>query len=205
MNDDITEDVIEVAREAREEGNNEKAGRYYALDAFEGLVMKEGGRAWVAAGVQSLLRSAICYRIAPNAEACETRCHQGIAIVEDADELVYDENPLHGLADEIIGDFRLIGGFGGHREAYERARETYVAYEAAQSDTWNTIQWQSEDEFQFSLGPFLQVAWAVGHEFENSGEIRNSSLLARIDAKADLFEDLLVDLKEDGVWASSEG
>jgi hypothetical protein len=204
MSDDITK--IEAAKEARVEGNNERAGRYYALAAFERLVMTDGShRAWLAAGAQALLRSAICYRIAPNAEACETRCHQGMAIIQDADELVYDEKPLHGLRDEIIGDFRLIGELGGHREAYETARETYAAHEAAQSDTWNTIRWQSEDEFQLSLSPFLHVAWAVGHEFENPSRIRNSSLLARIDAKADLFEDFLFEVEEKGVWTWSEG
>jgi len=204
MTRDSPMDLTTTADEAREEGNNKTAGRYYALDAFESLVMKEGEQAWIIAGIQSLLKSAICYRISPDIEACKIRCYQGIAIVEDTDELLYDEKPLHGLSNEIIGDFRLIGGLGGHREAYDIARQTYAAHEAVQSETWNTIQWQSEDEFQLSLGPFLQVAWAVGHEFENPGEIRNSSLIARINAKIDQFESLLSDLEENGEWTWSE-
>lgn len=40
---------------------------------------------------------------------------------------------------------------------------------------------------------------------ENPSRIRNSSLLARIDAKADLFEDFLFEVEEKGVWTWSEG
>lgn len=189
------QEYVELAKEYRKDGENEEAGRYYTLCAYEILGRSELTRRHdIMGGIQNMMEAAICYRLAGRSTLMRNRCRQGIAIVEDADERVYTEEPLHGAAQELIGDFKLVGRADEYQEAYNRAKEVYEPHEA------DSIQWQTEDEFELGWGPFVTVARAVGHEFEEYGLIRTFSLRARITYKQDHFPKLLEELDERGVW-----
>ena len=195
MSSEIYYEYHDTAKDNRLNGDNVAAGRYYALAAYEALGVSELTRNHdLVFGIVCLMKSGICYRLAGDNRACANRCRQAILVLEDAAARLYDAEPLEGITHELIGDCMLIGDFGDYTAEYETARACYDGYESA------SIRWQTQDEFSIGIIPFMHVADTVSHEFDNYGQVRTTSLRARIDAKMTHFERLLDELDKNECW-----
>jgi GGDEF domain-containing protein len=193
------------AERFRKKGKNSKAGRCYALRSFEKLIESEfEPRYRVLGSVIDLIRSAICYRLGGENEACKARSYQGVSIIQDANEIIYrnenEERLLQAVMMEITGDFYVISGIGSYEDEYKSAHKIYDDFQSKTSDNWNIIDQAMRDEFEVSIGVFFNVAEAVGHQFDNAEDIRTHSLTARTSAKLDKYSELLEELEKEGRW-----
>lgn len=185
----------QAAETLRKDGDHERAGTTFSLAAYELLAGSElGNRDELLTAVTTLTEAAICYRLGGHDERCEIRCRQGESVVDELDAVLYEKAPLEALAHELRGDFRLICGRDGHRKHHRRARAIYAEYED-ESDYW-----QSTDEFELSLSPFLKAADAVNHEYDHYQPLDELSLLSRLFEKKYHFEEILAALEKREAW-----
>ena len=212
-------ECVEAAREFRRSGDLILAGGYYTASSHARFA-----RSWrfirddplenispgeIGYGVESLLAAALCYRLAGGMERCRTRCEQGIRFIEDANENEpgWHEGGTHaraGLAHELIGDFRLYGDLGNHEEEYATARREYETVRAEYPAESPEIAWQAETEFAPTVSILIELARSTdyGLDEETATQIRDVSLIDRIEYKRDHYEAIIEEVLADGNWES---
>lgn len=218
---DRSHEFSDAARESRAEGNLEEAAGYYCASAYAEFSRmwrlpganpersEPDGLSHVAAGrgVERLLLAALCYRLAGELDRCRNRCRQGELVVtdllnHDPSWQAAENHAPAGLANELIGDFRLFGDLGGHETAYDTAREHY---EQVDHPKWpDERHWQDESEFTSAIAVLVELADSAGYGIseETIAQIRDYSLLDRIDFKRDHYERIVEAVLKDGNWES---
>jgi hypothetical protein len=177
---------------AREEFT--KAGDYYTFSAYSAIGSSEFEATMnLGGGITGLLTAAICYRLAGEENRSKNRCEQGVLIVEDLQEFVFEHDVQIGLTYELTGDFQVIGELGGYEESYDTAREHYV-------DCENPFGWMGEPEFELPAVFFLRLANSTEYPIDDrtASEIRNTSLTRRVDYKSEHLPDVVRQVVEDG-------
>ncbi|MEY7849043.1 hypothetical protein AB7C87_07535 [Natrarchaeobius sp. A-rgal3] len=200
----------EYARELRQEGDLSLAGEHYTSSAYgylmrfrkvdrnepEALAPPMFGKF-----ATNLFLGALCHRIAGDLERSNNQCKVAIFLIKD----IRDHVPRFsgrsgipmGLCHELIGDFRLLGGFDSHDIPYQEAKQVY-------SRTDNDRQWSAEPEFEIQMMLFIDLAESVGFDFseEEKEEIQYLSLEKRIQYKRNNFSLIIDQVIEAGNWKS---
>jgi hypothetical protein len=185
----------EIANDYRRDGAFKDAGIHYTAEAYDRLSDSQSERGWKhISGIVNLLQAGICFRLSNERELCQNRCQQAELVINDARKRLYDGKPLIGLSHELVGDCYLIGDYGDYEKEYESAKQVYSEYEN------ESIEWQTEDEFELGIAPFVRVIQGVDHEVKNYGRVRTTSLMARIDYKITHFPELLASLESKSEW-----
>lgn len=184
----------QVALTHVEEENWEKAGDYFTLDCYESL--GESGfadRQLIANGLTSLLWACLSFRLSGDQQRWENHCKQGILIVNDLRETFFTDDIQKGLAHEVAGDFRTIGGLDGYDECYEKAMEYYTDYEYPTG-------WMGEPEFVLIGRVFVRIAWSAEFDIDDQtvNQIVNQSLIKRIKYKRAYFTDIMKQILQKG-------
>lgn len=222
-------EYAEAAREFRRSGDLILAGGYYTAssharfarswsfltDDLKNDPREEISPSEIGYGVESLLAAALCYRLAGEMDRCRTRCEQGIRLIDDINEnepgwfegMGLDEgksNARSGLAHELIGDFRLYGDLGGHEEEYATARREYETVRAEYPVEAPETVWQAEPEFAPTVSILIELARSTdyGLDEETATQIRDRSLVDRIEYKSDHYEAIIEEVLADGNWES---
>lgn len=144
-------------------------------------------------GITGLLTAGVCYRLAGEEKRSKNRCEQGVLIVEDLRDFVFEHDVQIGLTYELTGDFRVVGELGGYEESYDTAREYYV-------DCENPFGWMGEPEFELPAIFFFRLASSIDYPIDDrtASEIRNTSLTRRVDYKSEHLPDVVRQVVEDG-------
>lgn len=205
------------ARSLHAERRYEEAANHYAAAANEMLGASRelpGDAGYVdqlnpdklGRGLEQLLRAGICFRLSDHRLRAERKCKEGILVVRDIaeNEPVFESPARQGLAQEVIGDFRLVGGLEGYDEEYVTASELYATYEEGEHEQ---VQWQSEPEFEYNISLFLELADVVGYPVseDTAHDIRVRSLSERIQFKRQAAPDVLEQLLTAKDWVLSNG
>lgn len=171
-----------------------KAGDYYTFSAYSAIGSSEfEATINLGGGITGLLTASICYRLAGKKDRSKNRCKQGILILEDLRDFVFKHDVQIGLTHELAGDFQAIGGLNGYEKSYDTAREYYV-------DCENPFGWMGEAEFELPAIFFLRLAASIDYPLDDqtASEIRNTSLVKRIDYKRENFHAVVQQVIEDG-------
>jgi hypothetical protein len=167
-------------------------------------------KGWVGRGLQYLVTSALCYRVAGRTDRAGNRGTEASAVATDF-QTVLDHPVQQACLQEIHGDARLAGGLEGVTDAYSRAAE---AYRGAADAVEDTQYWGTTPLFQAALAPLQQVArstangeivisWSDFHgpDPESPGQF----LAHRATLKRQRFPTLLDAVIEDGYLAAPRG
>lgn len=205
-----------VAQEQRNKGAFDDAGRYYTAAAHgwfmrfrslpedlpDSYSVPASSPKYLGRGVQDILASALCFRLADAPDRCQNRCEQGLLFVNDLldhQELVQesDEQPRIGLLHEMVGDLRLFGDLEGHDDAYRTAQEYYEGVSSQRG-------WQSEPEFDSQIRTLVELAKSADYGLEKGTErkILHESLTARIEYKREHYPTIIQEVLTDGTWHS---
>jgi hypothetical protein len=206
----------ELAQEFREEEHLEDAGNYYTAAGYGRLcqnwpIPEDVGSMdlpdgtsprSVGLGIQYLLAGALCYRLSDNLDRCENRCEQGTLFIKDileSDPIWQEKNSMArcGLGYEMIGDLRLYGDLGGYGDAYETAEDYYLRATPEQG-------WQGETEFTAIMSILIEFTNSVDFELssEKEAQIRDLSLVERIQYKQENYHAIIESVISDGNWTS---
>lgn len=183
----MTQNYRELGNRAREclsERAYAKAGDCYSFAAYWALGQSEyTATMTLGSSLYWYLAASLCYRLADDIERAQNRCRQGILVVEDLREYVWEERVRIGLTYELEGDFRVLGNLGASDQVYENARERYVTCENTIGE--NVIGWMGEPEFELPMLLFLRAAAASDYDidFETAAQLRDFSLIDRIEYK----------------------
>jgi hypothetical protein len=114
------------------------------------------------------------------------------------------KNFRSGLAHELIGDFRLYGDLGDHEEQYGIARQEYETVRAEYPAETPEIVWQAEPEFAPTMSILIELARSTNYGLneETATQIRDRSLVDRIEYKRDHYEAITDEVLADGNWES---
>jgi len=111
-------------------------------------------RGWVGIGVQYLVTSAICHRVAGRSDRATSRGTGAAAVAADLRTAL--EHPAQrACLQELIGDSRLAGGLDGGTEAYREAAEAYCEAAASIDDPQH---WSTTPLFEAAAAPLQQAA-----------------------------------------------
>ena len=147
----------------------------------------------------------LCYRFDGSDDRADQVAQQGVLLVRDFREHVprfrqpTPDAPI-GYCHELEGDLQLLGGRGGHRDAYEAALERYEAVD-------NPRQWSCEPEFHTLATTLVDLADAAGEPLdeETTAQLRDLSLTGRVEYKLSNFVDIIEAAVETGrIVPSSE-
>ena len=190
----------EHARQLRREGRFDEAATYYAA-AAHGWFMRfrpinsDSPPAFslthLGYGVQDLSVAVLCCRLCGETKQAEYYCQIGVHVLKLLRD--YDPNfqnpslaPEQGLFEETLGDFRLLGNFGGHNEHYDSAMSHYRKVD-------NPRNWQAESEFHSIIQTVLELADSVDYNI-NDGKrrrIEHESLVERLEFKRKHYPQIL--------------
>lgn len=200
----------EYAQSRRSDGDLASAGDFYVaagrgeLMRFRRLPSEKESvpsidHAGFGIGMRNLLAGALCYRILGDDQRARRHAEQACSIASDCVEAgVFQYEPRDGLCHEIRGDFMLVAGIEGYREAYEGA---IPYYEDVDSD----LGWQMEDGFFEFTAVVEELASSVGHELptdEITALVVEDSLTARIAVKRSHLPEILDAVLDAGSWDS---
>jgi len=139
----------------------EDAGDAYTRAAWRVLADPRPGQSpfdadekgWVGDGLASLVRSAVCYRVAGRPERATRRGVEGVAVARDLQSAL--DHPLQrACLDEVVADCKTAGGLDGGAAAYDAATDAYR--EAADPET-DPQYWGTTPLFE-AAAPLQQVA-----------------------------------------------
>lgn len=111
-------------------------------------------RGYSGVGVQYLLTSAICYRVAGRHSRATHRGLEGIAVARDL-RTALSQPVQRACLDELVADCRVAGGFDGVAAAYEAAVD---AYRAAGDSIESSQTVATTPLFEAAATPIKQVA-----------------------------------------------
>jgi len=140
----------------------ESAGDAYSRAAWSVLTEPRVGqspfvddeRGYVGVGVQYLISSAICYRVAGCERRATHRSTESIAVARDIQHTL-SQPVQQACLDELIADCRVVGGFDGVGGAYEAAVD---AYRAAGDSVESSQTVATTPLFEAAAAPIKQVA-----------------------------------------------
>jgi hypothetical protein len=167
-------------------------------------------KGWVGDGLASLVRSAVCYRVAGRPERATHRGVEGVAVARDL-QSVLDHPIQRACLDEFVADCKTAGGLDGGREAYETAADAYR--EAAGPDT-DPQYWGTTPLFDAAAGPLQQVARTTANgeiavpweDLHGADPARPGDFLAhRASVKRQRFGELVERVAGEGVLAAPRG
>lgn len=101
-----------------------QAGDYYTMGAYQALAngaVDPGNDHQIGAGLDRLLRAALCYRRAGRPGRCHNRAEQGVLIARDLRQHVATGPRRSAVLGEFVADFHGIGSLDGREEAYREA------------------------------------------------------------------------------------
>jgi len=196
----------------------ETAGDAYARAAWDRLVEPRAGQSpfgadekgWVGRGLQSLVCSAACYRVAGRDDRAANRAREGAALAADFEHALA-EPAQRACLREFAADFHAIGALEGVGEAYDAAEAAYR--EAADSvDSVETLtttplfQAAADMLRQVARGPAngeIAVPWEALHGPDPADV--GAFLAHRAQFKRQRFESLLARVADDGYLAAPRG
>ena len=141
---------------------HEPAGDAYARAAWDRLAEPRPGQSpfdpdekgWVGRGLQSLVCSAVCYRVAGRDDRAAHRAREGAALAADFENAL-TEPVQRACLREVAADCHVAGGLDGASEAYDAAETAYTeagpAVDSPQAVATTAL-------FQAALAPIQQVA-----------------------------------------------
>ncbi|NLV11687.1 hypothetical protein [Haloarcula argentinensis] len=199
-----------VARQSRELDALETAGSFYVAAARIGMAKSirlpdenrppdasNANDLFFAQAVREFFLGSLCFRLAECDDRCQRHCEQGVAIMADARDALYNDPAEIGLSHEIIGDFRLVADFDNYQESYSLAADQYATID-------NDLGWQMEDGFDdFSLIA-IELADSAGlaPKDDDRQRIRRTSLDARIKFKQEQYPEIIDAIIDSGNWQS---
>lgn len=167
-------------------------------------------KGWVGAGVQHLVTSAVCYRVAGRPDRAASRGTEADAVGTDLQTaLVHPAQ--QACLQELVADARLVGGSNDAADAYADAADAYR--EAAES-VEDSHYWSTTPLFQGAATPIQQVARSTANgEIAVSWEDLHGSdpsapgrfLAHRATFKRQRFPTLLEAVVADGYLAAPRG
>ncbi|MEF8851667.1 MAG: hypothetical protein V5A28_04485 [Haloarculaceae archaeon] len=111
-------------------------------------------KGWVGDGLASLVRSAVCYRVAGRPERATRRGVEGVAVARDLKTAL--EHPVQwACLDEFAADCKTAAGLDGGAVAYADAAD---AYREAADAVDDPQYWGTTPLFEAAAGPLQQVA-----------------------------------------------
>ena len=196
----------------------DKAGDAYTRAAWRTLAgprpeqdpFEADEKGWVGAGLQHLVTSAVCYRVADRADRGENRGIEAKAVATDLQTVL--EHPVQqACLQELAADARVAGGLDGATDAYQTAEE---AYREAGASIDDPQYWSTTPLFQSAAGPLQQVARSTadgeiaiswddlhGADPANPGQF----LASRAQTKRQRFPALVESVVESGHLAAPRG
>ncbi len=181
------------------------AAPHHAQDPFDA-----DEKGWVGKGMQLLLTSAICYRVAGQRERATHRSTEVGAVAADFQSIL--TNPVQqACCKEIRADATLVGGLGDATEAYN---DTADAYREAGETIDDPQYWSTTPLFQAAATPLQQVARSTANgEIAVSWEDLHGAdptaprrfLAHRATFKRQRFASLLDSVIEEGYLAAPRG
>ena len=140
----------------------ETAGDAFARAAWQTLVQPRPNQSpfdadekgWVGEGVQHLLTSAVCYRVAGRPDRAADRGTEAGAVAADL-ETALTHPVQQACLQELVADARLVGGSDEASDAYEDAADAY--HNAAESIE-DPHGWSTTPLFEAAATPLQQVA-----------------------------------------------
>jgi len=188
-----------------------RSGRRLVADPREGQnPFEPDEKGWVGRGLQSLVTSAVCYRVAGRDDRATRRGVEGVAVTRDL-ETVLAEPVQRACLREVVADVRVVAGMDGASEAYDAAA---AAYEAAGDTVDDPQYWGTTPLFEAAAAPIEQVArgpangeiavkWADLHGSDPSDP--GAFLAHRARFKRQRFPGLLERVVADGLLAAPRG
>jgi hypothetical protein len=199
-------------REYRTAGDEyARAGWRVLADPRDGVgTFDADERGWVGVGLQHLLTSSLCYRVAAATDRASHRAVEGIAVARDL-EYGPDHPVQHACLREFVADFRTAGGLDGATDAYDAAAD---AYRDAAPSIDDPQRWATSPLFRAAESPLQQlarggangeiaVAWDDLHGSDPSDPGR--FLAHRATYKRQRFRGLLDRAVDDGHLAAPRG
>lgn len=140
-------------------------------------------------GLVEALKASLCYRLDGNDQRAQNRCKQGIIVTEELRDYVATYEVQKALANEITGDFRLVGGIGDYETSYDEARQDYLVFENETTED-SLIGWIGEPEFDTNVHFMRNLMYSVDYEIDSGTEleIMVKSLVTRIEYKKNTFQ-----------------
>ncbi len=196
----------------------ETAGNAYTRAAWQTLAnprpdqgpFDADEKGWVGEGLQHLVTSALCYRVAGRPDRAENRGSEGAAVAADL-QTALDHPAQRACLQEMIADARLAGGLDGTEEAYHVAAE---AYREAAASVEDPQYWATTPLFRAAATPLQQVARSRANgeiaiawdDLHGSDPTAHGQFLAnRVRTKRQRFPALVESVVEDGYLAAPRG
>lgn len=187
----------ERAEERRDLDDSNHAGELFTLAAYEYLGDCEypEGRGLSSAtalgdAIYCLQSAAVAFRRADRVERAESRCRQGILILEDVREHVSSYRAIDGVLTECLADFQVLASIDDPDATYDEAVTYYDGVSEPE-------RWQSEPIFQSTIHVLVSLAAEgdepipestqldVMHSFEDRVELKRDRLPRVLDALSD--------------------
>jgi hypothetical protein len=195
-----------------------QAGDAYARAAWGTLAEPRPGQSpfdadekgWVGKGLQYLVTSAVCYRVAGRPDRAADRGTDTGAVAADL-RTALQHPAQRACLEELVADARLVGGLDGAADAYSDAAD---AYREAASSVEDPQYWGTTPLFGAAAAPLQQVARSTANgEIAIAWEDLHGSdpaapgrfLASRADVKRRRFPGLLEAVVEDGYLAAPRG
>lgn len=192
----------EMARDAQEDGDYQEAGDYHSQAAFELAGHGTFVHGSDGSELRRLLEASTCYRVAGQEAWCRNRAQIGALFADELAERAFArpepphafERAQRGVWHEYVGDFRTVGDLGDADAAYERAKETYRA--------WDEHGTGGAEQPQMAImGYFESVAIAAGADMDEVYEdTRNQSFADWVEYKQERLPEYLNTIVENGSY-----
>jgi len=195
-----------------------EAGDAYARAGWQTLAEPRPGQSpfdadekgWVGSGIQYLVTSAVCYRVAGRPDRAADRGTEAGAVAADLRTAL--EHPAQrACLEELVADARLVGGLDGVTEAYSDAAD---AYREVADSVDDPQYWGTTPLFRAAAAPLQQVARSTANgEIAVAWEDLHGSdpaapgrfLASRADVKRQRFPAMLESVVEGGYLAAPRG
>lgn len=189
------------AEEFRTQSKYSEAARHYTLAAYENLGEFDYSDpeqittgTFIGLGLYCLEQAAVLSHVAGNERRCRNRAKQGILIAKDFRDDVFTDSALIGIANEWIGDFRVIAEMVGVEPAYSAALRAYESVD-------DSFGWSNETIFEWGIETFLEVSAAVERPVPlDIQKAMHSSLEVRLEQKQENFQKHILILYEKGEY-----
>lgn len=194
------------------------AGDAFARAAWQTLAAPRPGQSpfdtdekgWVGEGLQHLVTSGLCYRVAGRPERAAHRGTEASAVAGDL-RTVLEHPAQQACLQELVADARLAGGRDSGADAYSDAAD---AYRAAAESIDDPQGWATTPLFEAATTPLQQVARSTANgeiaitwaDLHGSDPAAPGQFLAhRATLKRRRFPALLESVVEDGYLAAPRG
>lgn len=163
----MTESFVDIAKQARSDGEPTEAGDQFTLAAYE---MLSHDLPWerphdLYRAERYLTEAALCYRFADDSVQSENRSQQGQHIgagVMSRLDGIFEPPRIHliqGAISEYLGDLQTVANHGSPAESYDAAERYYE-----QAGTFALVD--TEELNDYAIGFFDDLVSNTGADFE---------------------------------------